>query len=533
MANVMLVQPWNYHDEHVADQDLGKQWRNGPYALLLLATQLKRHGHNVQVVDLIRDLIVHQGNLDATLDHFAKQIVAFKPDILGVGFFSIHYFEVQKLVRHARATCEQHGLKPVFIGGGIHASTEPADTIANLGFDYAFKGEADLGLVALANGSRPDEVQGIITLDTTAPKPGEEIKPLDALPFPDWTLCDHAFYSTPTTGRIKFRKTSSLDLIMGRGCSYKCAFCAYNALSAVRFYSPEYLVEQMHEMHAVTGTTGFYFTDSTIGNNRRVLEGTCEEILRRGLQHKVEWYANIRPNQVSEKLLRLMWDAGCRYLFYGFESNSQRVLDLMAKQCRTEANLRAAELHNKLGFPYHASMLLGYPGEREEDIAESMAFLRKVKPPSIGINWYVPLPGSPDYDKLRATGVINTDDPEEWRRIGEVNKCRVYADVPDQKFRELFKQAERLAYVELAKETDRDWQHRAAWGCLAPASSELPEETQEELKNTLKLVVLPQEPKHASACGTGCATDSTSNDDTLDAARARATYGKVSARKSA
>ena len=69
------------------------------------------------------------------------------------------------------------------------------------------------------------------------------------------------------------------------------------------------------------------------------------------------------------------------------------------------------------------------------------------EPPSVGINWYVPLPGSPDYDKLKAEGVIDTDDPHEWRRIGEVNHCRVYADVPEDRFRELFKEAERLAYV--------------------------------------------------------------------------------------
>jgi hypothetical protein len=62
----------------------------------------------------------------------------------------------------------------------------------------------------------------------------------------------------------------------------------------------------------------------------------------------------------------------------------------------------------------------------------------------------------------------------------------------------------------------------------------LPEETQEELKNTLKLVVLPSEPKHASSCGTGGGCGSHDHGDlALDDARARATYGKVSARKSA
>lgn len=467
MANVMLVQPWNYHDEGQANQDLSSQWRNGPYSLLLLATQLKKHGHSVIVVDMIRDLVVLDGNVDALLHQFDQQIAGFKPDIVGFGFFSIHYFEVRKAVQAARQSAAKAGLKPIFIAGGIHASTEPQGTINELGFDYAFRGEADLAIVQLADGAKPETVEGVHAKAGGMCGKGPEVKPLTELPFPDWSLCDHSWYATPSTARMGFRKTSSLDMIMGRGCVYKCAFCAYNALSAVRFYTAEYLVEQMEYMHRDFGNTGVYFTDSTIGNNRKLIREMCDLMLQRGTNKRVEWYANIRPNQVSEKDLQLMWAAGCRYLFYGFESGSQRVLDLMVKQCPVEKNYYAAELHNKLGFPYHASMLLGYPGEQEADILQTLKFIEDVKPPSVGVNWYVPLPGSPDYDKLKAAGIINIDDPEEWRRIGEVNKCKVYADVPEARFRELFKKAERLAYVELPKVT------RAAWGCIAPPQSDI------------------------------------------------------------
>ena len=516
MAKVMLVQPWNYHDEGVEDQDLSRQWRNGPYALLLLATQLRRHGHEACVVDLIRDLVICRGDMEACLAGFGQQIRDFQPDIIGFGFFSIHYFEVKRAVEYARRVCGRAGLKPMFIAGGIHASTEPAGTIRELGFDYAFKGEADLGLVELADGKKPLTVSGVVGQTTLMPGCGQEIAPLDDLPFPDWSLCDHRFYATPSWARMGFRKTSSLDMIMGRGCVYKCAFCAYNALSAVRFYSPQYLVEQMEYMHREFGVSGLYFTDSTIGNNRKVLRAMCEEILRRGTQKRVEWYANIRPNQVNEEILRLMWAAGCRYLFYGFESNSQRVLELMNKSCRVEFNYKAARLHNELGFPYHASILLGYPGEREEDIQETLSFLREVRPPSIGINWYVPLPGSPDYDKLRAQGVIDTDDPQEWRRIGEVNQCRVYADVAPERFRQLFKEAERLAYVDLPRQT------KAAWGCLAPPQSELPADRQAQLE-------AQNEPTLEAASVTGCGCRA---NEVIEQNRIRATYGTRSAKRS-
>lgn len=470
VSKVMLVQPWNYHDEGVKEHNLSQEWRNGPYSLLLLATQLRKHQHDVVVIDMIRDLVLLKGDVEACLRAFSKSICDFKPDIIGFGFFSIHFFEVRRAVQIARQTCEKIGIQPLFIAGGIHASTEPKKTLNDLGFDYSFVGEGDLGLVELADGRRPDSVQGVVGPETVTCGKGEEVKPLDSLPFPDWSLCDYQFYSYPSFGKIKFHQSKSLDMIMGRGCVYKCAFCAYNALSAVRFYSADYLVEQIEYMAREFGVDSIYFTDSTIGNNRKLIYEFCELMIQRDTHERVEWYANIRPNQINEDQLRLMWQAGCRFLFYGFESGSQRVLDLLVKGVQVEANYKAAELHNRLRFPYHASILLGYPGEREEDIRQTFEFLRKTQPPIIGVNWYVPLPGSPDYDKLKADGIIQTQDPWEWRRIGEVNSARVYADVPEQKFRQLFSEAERMAYVDMPKRT------YAAWGCLAPPQSAINED---------------------------------------------------------
>lgn len=466
MARVMLVQPWNYHDEGIKTHDLAHEWRNGPYSLLLLATDLKSQDHAVLLVDMIRDLVAQHGDVDACLSSFASAIHRFRPDIIGFGFFSMHYFEVKKAVAVAREASRAAGLRPLLIAGGIHASVEPMGTLRELGFDYSFVGEGDIGLLRLAAGDDPSSVQGVVSAASTSTQSGEHIRSLDALPFPDWSLCDFRFYSYPSFAKVKVRETRSLDLMMGRGCPYKCAFCAYNALSAVRFYSSGYLVDQIEQMVRDYQVGGLYFTDSTVGNNRRLLREFCELMIRRGLAERVEWYGNIRPNQVNEELLKLMWRAGCRFLLYGFESASQRMLDLMVKGLDVGANYRAVELHNRLRFPYHASMVFGYPGEHEEDLLASIEFLRWSEAPSIGVNWYVPLPGSPDYDRLKAQGIINTVDPLEWRRIGEVNTFRLYSDVPEERFRELFAHAEHLANVEIPNVA------YPAWGCIAPPQCE-------------------------------------------------------------
>src|SRR5881296_2042053 len=162
MARVMLCQPWNFHDENVVHDDLQNEWRCAPYSLVMLATLLRKQGHTVCVVDLIERLVSNRGNLELTLHQFAGDVRTFAPDIFGVGFFSIHYVEVQKLVQFVRRVCEKERLKTVFIAGGIHASTEPVLTLENLGFDYVFIGEAEISLARFCNGDTPEQIGGVL-----------------------------------------------------------------------------------------------------------------------------------------------------------------------------------------------------------------------------------------------------------------------------------------------------------------------------------------------------------------------------------
>src|SRR6185436_713245 len=115
----MLIQPWNFHDEDVVHNDLVNEWRPAPYSLVLLGTLLRSKGHDVKVIDLIERLVTNRGDLALTLRQYEDEVKAFQPDILGIGFFSIHFIEVHKLVQISREICKKAGFPTVFIAGGI------------------------------------------------------------------------------------------------------------------------------------------------------------------------------------------------------------------------------------------------------------------------------------------------------------------------------------------------------------------------------------------------------------------------------
>jgi tRNA A37 methylthiotransferase MiaB len=214
------------------------------------------------------------------------------------------------------------------------------------------------------------------------------------------------------------------------------------------------------------GIDSFYFMDSTIGNNQPLLYQLCDLFEARGLHRSIRWNGCMRPNQISRRLLARLLEAGCWHLLYGFESGSDRVLKLMAKDCRQSDNEKAATLHRDMEAPYTASMLMGYPGERVEDIRMSIDFIERHKPPVCGFNWYIPLPGSPDYDRLKAQGQIDRDDPAEWRKIGEVaSQAHLFADVSRERFMELYNYGQSIC-----NKLTHDY---GVWGCIAPHDTDI------------------------------------------------------------
>ena len=67
------------------------------------------------------------------------------------------------------------------------------------------------------------------------------------------------------------------------------------------------------------------------------------------------------------ELLAMMKDAGCVHVEYGFESGSQRILDLMNKRTSLQRNREVSIFTRKSGLHFQGNFIVGYPGEREED----------------------------------------------------------------------------------------------------------------------------------------------------------------------
>ena len=109
-------------------------------------------------------------------------------------------------------------------------------------------------------------------------------------------------------------------------------------------------------------------------------------------------------------------------IYYGVESGSQRILDLMKKGI-TLQNAEDAVKHAKnVGLGVLTSFILGYPGETETDMEDTIKFSTKLDPDYCQYSILTPFPGTPIYDELKSKDLIDNEDWQDYTVLKSIIK---------------------------------------------------------------------------------------------------------------
>jgi len=70
------------------------------------------------------------------------------------------------------------------------------------------------------------------------------------------------------------------------------------------------------------------------------------------------------------------------------------------------------------GMRTHVHLIVGMPDESQVSVRNTIAWLRRVKPDSVQIAYFVPYPGTPMYDELLASGELGDVGAIDWGSLG-------------------------------------------------------------------------------------------------------------------
>lgn len=377
-----------------------------PYSVLPLAAVLLEAGHRVRILDTQVERLE-----DADPRGF---------DLVGISTYSGSQI-VGGLKAAERVRRLAPGLKIVW--GGVHPTITPRQTVAHPLVDVVVRGEGERTLLdlldALDHGRPLGEVPGLTFSDggevvDTGERPFMD---LDDLPFLPYHLIKPERY-------VHFReKPSRVYCETSRGCPHNCGFCYNEAVHRRRWRprSPERVLDEFEHIMATLGPDEVWPSDDNFATDRRRVEAIARGKMERGLGFN--WIVSSRFDYAEgydQDFLDLLEASGCRWLSFGGESGSQRMLDLVCKGITPAKMRKAVRLVKGSGMICGANFIAGYPGETAEDLEETFDLIDELagidEEFEPGVSVYTPFPGTPLYEKALEAGFREPGSLRAWGR---------------------------------------------------------------------------------------------------------------------
>ena len=360
-----------------------------PLGLVAIGSYLRSIGHEVK----LEDRCIHKEKFEKILDDFS-------PDLVGVGLMSSRTLkDAIKVSKIAK----KRGL-PVTWGGAM-ASMQPeillkekyVDTIIFSEGEYTF---AEL-IEAIEEKLPFSAVKGLFYKENgkiiqNEPRPFAD---LADFPMSDFSLIDVPQYMQSYLGCKRM-----MYLYSSKGCPCNCAFCPNPVYhhSCHRKRPNEIVIAEIKYLIENYGLDGVYFSDELWVTKRSDMLDFCRRVKEENLHF--QFGIQCRVGLFSKEDFDILYDAGCRWAFFGIESGSKVRLQKIHKNISFERILPTFEELKSKKITTVASFIIGYPDETEDELRETCDLLQKIKANLTPVYHFTPLPGTELYREVVAQG---------------------------------------------------------------------------------------------------------------------------------
>jgi len=346
---------------------------NDKHAIYSLTSYLKSKNIDIRYI--------REKNFDRTI----KKIADNKINILLYSAFSM---EVDAFIEFDIILKEKHNNNIRSIIGGP-GPTYDWNILDNSTIDALCIGEGEYALEQFIL-NRSKNINNVIFRGENKSKGFFRLLDLDSLPFPDR---DDVYKADKLLGSM-----SSKQFLSGKGCPYTCTYChnnAYNEMfkscgKIVRKKSVDYLIDEIKEVCKKYPFKVLLFQDDTFIANKKWFNEFCEQL---PLQIGLPYTCSIRANLMDEDTAKALKESGCIQAWWSIESGNDYIREeILKRKMSREHILEAGRLLRKYKIPSRVANMIGLPGERWEEMLESVELNIKVKADVALANIYVPYP---------------------------------------------------------------------------------------------------------------------------------------------
>ncbi len=236
--------------------------------------------------------------------------------------------------------------------------------------------------------------------------PAQAVSDIDILPPPDYEDFEMSRYRDDEWIAMEFKSQIALQVYSSRGCPHMCYFCCDGQSRRIwRSRAIEKVIEEIIYYMERYNTNYFHLSDDTFTVNRRRVLDFCASLIDSNLNLK--WDIRARSENLDKEILSALKKAGCLRINIGIESGSQKILKNMNKKQDIEKAIDVIHMARDMGLIITINILIGYPGEDDSTIDETLRFIRKARPHGIASNILMVFPGAEVYNYAKSIGYMN------------------------------------------------------------------------------------------------------------------------------
>jgi radical SAM superfamily enzyme YgiQ (UPF0313 family) len=320
-------------------------------------------------------------------------------------------------VPHLRAVKRALPDVPIVVGG-YQGIVDPEGTLAEPCVDFVCGGDGEQPLVDLVRRLQAGDATPVAGLwekrgDGTLRAEPPLVRDLATLPFPDYALFEReggVAYLKPNA--VEAMRLTSLPVLSGRGCPYRCAYCSNTTLLALhggkggllRKHDAEALVAELCRLRDRYRVEFFQFWDEEFLYEPRYAR-TLLERYRRDVGLPFSMFA--RPETMTDDACRFAAAMGCHSIWFGVESGSERYRRrYLERRMPNERIVAAAATARRYGIKRMAFAMVGLPFETADDVQGTLALCRAIGAELTIVSQFLPMPGTPLYEVCRAADLL-------------------------------------------------------------------------------------------------------------------------------
>lgn len=302
----------------------------------------------------------------------------------------------------------------VLIGGGPDVRYN-AQNYLNEGLDYLVIGEGEqtmAELITFVNNDseiQRENIDGIAYLneqgDLINNNERQKVKAIDELPLPNRQGIDLQKYLDVWK---KYHGQSAISVSTQRGCPYTCKWCSTAVYGqSYRRRKPTQVVEELVWLKETYNPDTVWFVDDVFTVSHKWLADFAIEVEKAGLDLPFECIS--RADRMSEEVIELLKRAGCFRIWIGAESGSQKIIDAMDRRVDVNKVREMLRKAKAAGIETGTFIMLGYPGETEYDLNETITHLVESDPDLYTITVAYPIKGTSLYNEIESKLTVKPD----------------------------------------------------------------------------------------------------------------------------